>query len=215
MESTKVNEASSTPVATDASATSPQSTLGKRKREVEEANPDKRQRGGSQSIEELPPSKDLLTRRNLAQLNSETASQTSQPSDGMAERKRSLSRRSSTTDLTQESTSVSSHKSSFSLANYRLKSLDRSRIVVRHRGIPTHLESRVDAIIKPKFDTEKETIVFSIADSLCDGFRHLLGGARREDDYVALVDQALGEMNSKLCDNAFAIRRNAGTAKLT
>ncbi|KAK5203173.1 hypothetical protein LTR41_011087 [Exophiala xenobiotica] len=56
-----------------------------------------RREQGLQSVADLPSCKDLLTWKNLEKLNSETASKIS---DSMAEKKRTLSRRSSTAEMT-------------------------------------------------------------------------------------------------------------------
>jgi len=153
------------------------------------------------------PSKDLLNWKNLEKLNRETASETS---DGVAEKKRTLSRRSSTAEINQDATSVSSQRTSLSLSNYRLNSLDRARIVFHHRGIPEHLKHRVNAIIQPVLDTGKEALVFTIADDLCDAFPDVLEVASREDDCVELIYQTLEALNRKLFGKAFALRRKAG-----
>lgn len=157
---------------------------------------------------ELPPSKDLLTWQNLEKLNIETASKTS---DGMAGTKRSHSLRESTAELKPETASMSLPRSSLTLANYRLMSLDRARIVVQHRGIPEHLMHRVNAIIQPKLDKDQESLVFYVADNLCKQFPNVLEDAAREDDCVELLYQALNLMNGMLYDEAFALPRKAGT----
>lgn len=157
---------------------------------------------------ELTSSKDLLNWKNLERLNSETALEAS---DGMAEKKRTLSRRSSIAETNHDAASVSSQKTSLSLSDYRLNSLDRARIVFQHRCLPEHLKHRVDAIIQPKLDKEKETLVFAIADDLCDDFPDVLEVASREEDCVELIYQALEAMNRRLFRKAFAFRRKAGT----
>jgi hypothetical protein len=129
----------------------------------------------------------------------------------MAEKKRTLSRRSSTTESKQEIASMSSQKSSFSLADYRLISLDRAGIVVQHRGIPEHLMHRVNAIIQPELDKDQERLVFSAADNLWNKFPNVLEVASREDDCVELIYQALDAMNGKLYGKSFALPRKAGT----
>ncbi|KIW40857.1 hypothetical protein, variant [Exophiala oligosperma] len=127
----------------------------------------------------------------------------------MAEKKRTLSRRSSIAETNHDAASVSSQKTSLSLSDYRLNSLDRARIVFQHRCLPEHLKHRVDAIIQPKLDKEKETLVFAIADDLCDDFPDVLEVASREEDCVELIYQALEAMNRRLFRKAFAFRRKA------
>ncbi|KAH0834352.1 hypothetical protein FOPE_03623 [Fonsecaea pedrosoi] len=185
-----------------------QPTRGKRKREFKDEKPDKRRQEGSQSVAELPPSKDLLNWENLEKLNSETASETC---DWMAEKKGTVSRRSSTAEMNQDTASVSSQKTSLALCNYRLNSLDRARIVFQHRCISEHLEHRVNAIVQPKLDKEREKLVFAIADDLCNDFPDALEVASGEDDCAELIYQALEAMNRQLFGKAFAFRRKAGT----
>ncbi|KIX97523.1 uncharacterized protein Z520_06975 [Fonsecaea multimorphosa CBS 102226] len=192
--------------ATGESTEPPLSPQGKRKRESQRERPDKRRREGPSSVAELAPSKDLLNWKNLEKLNSETALETS---DDMTDKKRTLSRRSSTADMNQDASSVSSQKTSLSLSDYRLNSLDRARIIFRHRGIPEPLKHRVNAILQPELDKEKETLIYSIADDLCDDFPDVLEVASREDDCVELIYQALEAMNRKLFGKTFGFRRKA------
>ncbi|KIW82060.1 hypothetical protein Z517_05087 [Fonsecaea pedrosoi CBS 271.37] len=184
-----------------------QPTRGKRKRECKDEKLDKRPQDCSQGVAELPPSKDLLNWENLEKLNSETASEIC---EWMAEEKETVSRRSSTAEMNQDTASVSSQKTSLSLCNYRLNSLDRARIVFQHRCIPEHLEHRVNAIVQPKLDKEREKLVFAIADDLCNDFPDVLEVASGEDDCAELIYQALEAMNRQLFGKAFAFRRKAG-----
>lgn len=128
----------------------------------------------------------------------------------MAEKKRSLSRRSSTTEMSRDTTSVFSQKSSLSHSDYRLISLNRARIVVRHRGLPDHVQSRIDSIIQPETSEERKIVLFSIIESLCHAFPNVLEGANREDDSVELIYRALESMSSELFSKVFAFSRKAG-----
>lgn len=169
----------------------------------------KRQRKNSPLVEPVP-SATTLNWENLEKLNSETAAETS----GMGERKRTLSRRSSNADTNQDGASVTSQKSSLSLSDYRLVTLERARIVVRHRDIPEHVQSRVDAVIHPEISEDRKSILFSIADDLCDAFPDILEVASREDDCVEPISRALEIMNSKLFGKVFAFRRKAGNTDI-
>ncbi|KAK5444199.1 hypothetical protein LTS15_010552 [Exophiala xenobiotica] len=188
----------------------PQPTPRKRTHESIEEGPVKRRRTESESSAWLPPSKDLLTRKNLEKLNSETASKTS---DSMAEKKRTFSCLSSTSESKQGSASMpstSSHnRSTFSHANYRSICLNRAGIVVQHQGIPEHLMHRVNSIIQPELDEDQERLVFSAADNLWNRFPEVLQSASREDDCVGMICHALGAMNRKLYGNAFGLPRKA------
>ena len=128
----------------------------------------------------------------------------------MGDRKRTLSRRSSTVEVTQDATSVTSQKSSLSLSDYRLISLERVRIVVRHRDIPEHIQSQVDVIIQPEISEHRKSVLLSIVDDLCDAFPDVLEVASREDDCVELIFRALEAMDSRLFGKVFAFRRKAG-----
>jgi len=128
----------------------------------------------------------------------------------MGKPKRSLSQRSSTTEMDQDVISTSTLRSSLSLSNYRLISLKRARIVVQHRGLPEHVQSRVDSIIQPGTFHERDVVLSSIIDSLCDAFPKVLEVASREDDSVELIYGALDSMNNKLFSKLFSFRRKAG-----
>ena len=130
----------------------------------------------------------------------------------MLAKKRSRSQ-SSTTDVTKDNittVSVSTHKSSLSLSNYRLIVLDSQHIVFEHGHAPEQVQTRLDSIFQSPISEDDKREVTCIAKSLCDDFVNVLGAACREDDSVELIFGALELMNKKLLDQAFAIRRKAG-----
>lgn len=131
--------------------------------------------------------------------------------NGMGGGKRSLSQRSSTVNMTNDATSVTSQKTSISLLDYRLVTLKRARIVVQHRGLPEHIQPLVDAIIQPNITEERKSVLFAIADGLCDAFPSILEAASREDDFVEQIERALEAIDSKLIGQIFTRRRKAGT----
>ena len=113
--------------------------------------------------------------------------------------------------MNQDTASVSSQKSSFSLSDYRLVTLDRARIVVRHRGLPENIQSRIDGIQQPEISEERKSDLISLTNHLYDAFPDVLEVASREDDAVELVCRALESMNRK----TFAFRRKAGIVDLS
>ena len=116
--------------------------------------------------------------------------------------------------MNQDTASQSSLKSSYSQSDYRMINLDRARIVIRHKGLPEHIQSRVDSIIQPETSEEMKSILFSIADSLCDAFPVVLEVASREDDSVEIIYRALESMDTELFSKVFAFRRKAGIVDL-
>ena len=144
-----------------------------------------------------------LNEANLEEYNSQTGSETF---DGMGDRKRTLSTRSSVADMSQEVASVSSQKAT-SLANYRWRNLDYARIVVEDEPIPENIESRVDAIIQPEISTEWKSELVRITETFCNDFIDVLKGASREDDSVEPIHRALTSIDTK---NEFMFPRKAG-----
>ena len=118
-------------------------------------------------------------------------------------------------DMNQDTASQSSLKSSYSQSDYRMINLDRARIVIQHRGLPQHIQSRIDGIIQPETSEERKSLLFSIADSLCDAFPVVLEVASREDDSVELIYRALESMDAALFSEVFAFRRKAGILDLS
>ncbi|KAL9583697.1 MAG: hypothetical protein Q9212_002563 [Teloschistes hypoglaucus] len=129
--------------------------------------------------------------------------------NGMGSEKRTLSRRGSNADTTNDATSTSSQKTSFSLLDYRLVVLDRARIFVQHSDLPEHIQSLVDRIVQADLSDQKKRALDTVADKLCDGFLGILGGASREDDFVELIERAL-EAIDELVGRVFTRRRKAG-----
>ena len=111
--------------------------------------------------------------------------------------------------MNQDTASVSSQKSLLLHSDYPLISLDRARIVVRHRGLPEHIQSRIDSIIQPETSEERKRVLYSISDSLCDAFPDVLEVASREDDSVELIYRAPESIGGELFGKAFAFRRKA------
>lgn len=168
----------------------------------------KRSRKQAQSEHEPAPSSLSFNGESLEKLNEEVRLQIL---NGMAGRKRSLSRRSSSVDLGNDATSGTSQKTSISLLDYRLVTLRRARIIVQHRGLPEHIQLLVDAIIQPDITEERKSVLFAIADRLCDAFPSILEVASREDDFVEQIERALEAIDSKLIGQVFTRRRKAGT----
>ncbi|KAH0841209.1 hypothetical protein FOPE_06366 [Fonsecaea pedrosoi] len=127
----------------------------------------------------------------------------------MADRNRSLSGRTSSTGLKEDSTSASSEKSTLSLANYRLIVLDRARIVVRHAGLPEPVQSRIKTIISAEVSHECKNAISSITDTLCAAFAPVLKVASRGDDCVELIYDAIASMNIHMFGQKFIFRRKA------
>lgn len=128
-------------------------------------------------------------------------------SSGRGEKKRSLSRRSSTTETNPDTVSVGSQKTS-SLANYRYNNLNYARIVVEGELIPKDIASRIDAIIQPEISSEKRDELFLAAETLCNDFAKIIVESSREDDSVELMYHALACIDK---DKKFAFPRKAGT----
>ena len=103
----------------------------------------------------------------------------------MGNGKRTLSRRTSVTDLSTETASLSSQKSS-SHANYRWINLDSARIYAENGPVPNNIQARVDAIIQPTLIAPQEKELSAISNLLCNDFIDVMTGANREDDSVEL-----------------------------
>ena len=154
-----------------------------------------------------------LNKKNLVKLDKLNRQKDLEAFDGMPN-KRSRSQ-SNITDLSEDTittVSASTHKSSLSLSNYRLITLDRQRIVFQHNNMPEHVQTRLDSIMQPLISEEDKREVTSIAMSLCDDFADVLKAACREDDSVEQIFHALESMNKKLLGQSYAIRRKAGKA---
>ena len=151
-------------------------------------------------------------KRSLSQRSS-TVDMNNDTASAISQRggKRSRSRHSSTVDTNNDGTSATSQKISLSLLNYRLVALDRARIVVQHRGLPAHIQSLVDAIIQPQITEQRKSALFAIADGLCDEFTDSREVASREDGFVEQIERALEAIDSKLAGQVFTRRRKAGT----
>ena len=144
-----------------------------------------------------------LNEANLQEHNGETGPKTF---DGMGDKKRTLSTRSSIADMNQDVASVSSQKA-ISLANYRWRNLDYVRIVVEDEPIPKDIGSRVDAIIQPEVSMEWESELARITETFCNDFVDVLKGASREDDSVEPIHRALTSIDR---ENDYMFPRKAG-----
>lgn len=122
--------------------------------------------------------------------NRQTKSETS-----MRRGKRTLSRRTSTADMSQDAASVSSQKSS-TYANYRWINLDSARIFAENRPVPQNIQNRVDAIIQPTLSERKEKELSTISNTFCNNFVDVLKGASREDDSIEPIHTALTSLDS-------------------
>ncbi|KAL8932234.1 MAG: hypothetical protein Q9211_006438 [Gyalolechia sp. 1 TL-2023] len=109
--------------------------------------------------------------------------------------KRTLSRRTSTVDVSQDTASVASQKSS-TFANYRWINLDSARIYAENGLVPKHLQTRIDAIIQPTLDEQKEEELSAISNTFCNDFIDIMKGASREDDLVEPIHVALTSLDS-------------------
>ncbi|KAL8726714.1 MAG: hypothetical protein Q9166_006541 [cf. Caloplaca sp. 2 TL-2023] len=187
----------------------------KRKRGQEEAEPNKRRQGPSPPADKPAAAFTRLNKKDLTELNKLNRRKEPKAIDAMLEKKRSGKRsrsRTSTTEISDDNTttvSTSTHKSSISLSNYRLITLDRQRIVFEHGHIYEHVQTRLDSIFQSPVSEDDEREVTSIAKSLCDDFADVLKAACREDDSVELIYRALESINKNLLGQAFAIRRKA------
>lgn len=175
----------------------------KRKHESDDGSLGERPPDELQLTEESAQPFKRLNKKDLEELNKQTGSPLS---DHTMERKRSLSQRSSNTDLQPETASAASQRSSLSLADYRLRTLGRAKITIQHGGLPEDIQSQVGIIIQPQISDERKGELYAIADTLCAGFPNVLEAASREDDAVELVYRALASIHGE----QFALRRKAG-----
>ena len=192
---------------------SPRSRGRKRKHGLGEEGSHKRRRAPLPSTDKPAVAFTPLNKKDLAELDKLNRQKDPEAFDGM-KNKRSRSQ-STITDLSEDTlttVSASTHKSSLSLSNYRLITLDRQRIVFQHNNMPEHVQTRLDSIMQPLISEEDKREVTSIAKSLCDDFADVLKAACREDDSVEQIFHALESMNKKLLGQTYAIRRKAGKA---
>ena len=159
----------------------------KRQREFENECSSKRRRRDSETVVE--PVREL-SKTNLEEHDRQTGSETS-----MGGGKRTLSRRTSTTDMSQETASVSSRKSS-TYANYRWINLDSARIYAENGPVPKNIQTRVDTIIQPTLSEQQEKELSTISNTFCNDFVDVMNGASREDDSVELIHAALTSLDS-------------------
>ncbi|KAL8724243.1 MAG: hypothetical protein Q9166_008060, partial [cf. Caloplaca sp. 2 TL-2023] len=162
-------------------------TRRKRKRDSEDDCSSKRRRRDSETVVK---SVQKLSKTNLEEHDRQTKSETS-----MGRRKRNLSRQTSTADMSQDTASVSSQKSS-TYANYRWINLDSARIYAENGPVPTDIQTRVDTIIQPTLSKPKEEELSTISTTFCNDFVDVIKGASREDDSVEPIHAALTSLDS-------------------
>ena len=187
----------------------PRSQGPKRKRGLKEEESYKRRRAPLPSTGKPAVAFTPLNKKDLAELDKLNRQNDPEVFDSM-KNKRSRSH-SSITDLSEDTTTVSTstHKSSLSLSNYRLTTLDSHRIVFQHNNMPEHIRTRLDSIMQSPVSEDDKREVTSIAKSLCDNFADVLKAACREDDSVEQILHALESLDKKLLGQTYAIRRKA------
>lgn len=158
----------------------------KRQRDSEDDCSPKRRRRDSRTVVR---SVKELSETNLEEHDRQTESETS-----MGGGKRTLSRRTSTADMSQDTASVSSQKSS-SCANYRWITLDSARVYAENGPVPKNIQIRVDAIIQPTISKPKEKELATISKTFCNDFVDVMKGASREDDSVEPIHTALTSLD--------------------
>ncbi|KAL8651852.1 MAG: hypothetical protein Q9210_003026 [Variospora velana] len=159
----------------------------KRQRDSEDECSSKRRR---RDLGTVVKSVQELSKTNLEEHDRQTESETS-----MGGGKRTLSRRTSTADMSQDTASVSSQKSS-TCANYRWITLDSARVYAENGPIPKNIQTRVDSIIRPILSKPKEKELSTISKTFCNDFIDVMKGASREDDSVEPIHAALTSLDS-------------------
>ena len=195
---------------------SSQSIGPKRRREIEEDYPTKRQQKDSQStVESTQPSR-CLNQRNLEELERQTGSRSPNLIERVAAfsggegNKRPLSLQSSTGDMDQESASITTQKSS-TLATYRWMNLSHARIFVEDDPLPENIRDQVNTIILPKISDARKIELSLITKTFCDDFVDIVKGALTRDDFVEPIAQALKSMDK---DKKFMLLRKCGNYHL-
>ena len=185
----------------------------RRRREVEEEYPSKRRKGSQTTLDSTQPLKPL-SEKNLEELDRQTGSG---PYNGMDRaatgsvrggKKRTISLRASTADMDQDTTSISTQKSS-TLADYRWKNLDYARIFVENAPLPQNILTRVNTIIRPEITDARKNELSLISEAFCDDFIDVMLGALREDDSVEPIHTALKSMDK---DKKLMLPRKTGTS---
>ncbi|KAL8902913.1 MAG: hypothetical protein Q9207_004281 [Kuettlingeria erythrocarpa] len=159
----------------------------KRQRDSEDDCSLKRRRRGSRIV--------VTSVQELSEINLEEHDRQTESDTSMGGGKRTLSRRTSTADMSQDTASVSSQKSS-SFANYRWITLDSARVYAENGPVPKNIQTRVDAIIQPTIYKSKEKELSTISTTFCNEFVDVMKGASREDDSVEPIHTALTSLDS-------------------
>ncbi|KAL8709486.1 MAG: hypothetical protein Q9220_005728 [cf. Caloplaca sp. 1 TL-2023] len=131
-----------------------------------------------------------LSQANLEEHNRQTESESS-----IGRAKRTLSRRTSTAERSQDATTVSSLKSSTG-ANYRWINLDSARVYAENQPVPQHIHTLVDAIIQHTVSPDKEKELSAITNTLCKDLVRVMKNARGRDDSVIPIYTALKALDS-------------------
>lgn len=122
-------------------------------------------------------------------------------------RKRPSSQQSSAADLDQDAMSAQSQRSSGTYAHYRWVTLDKARIYICSKPPPKNIQACINAVIQRETSAERKCELAAIAKHLSDEFVAVLNGARREDDSVEPIHNALSLMDS---DKRFEFPRKIG-----
>lgn len=122
-------------------------------------------------------------------------------------RKRAPSRQASLSDITQDTASLRSQKSSVSNSFYRYHILRQARIYVHPEPPPRDIQAQLDVIFEREIPQERKREISSISKETSQKFINNLRGAHREDDLVELIYEALRMMHK---DETFDFPRKAG-----
>lgn len=125
----------------------------------------------------------------------------------MGSGKRTLSRRTSTADMSQDAASVSSQKSS-TYANSRWINLDSARIYAENGPVPKIVQARVDTIIQPTLSQQKEEELSTISNIFCHEFVDVMKEASGKNASVEPIHAALKSLDS---GKNFLFPRKSGT----
>lgn len=149
-----------------------------------------------------------LSEENLKKLERETLNEMDRSvavSDRV--RKRALSRQASFSELSQDTASQRSQKSSVSNSFYRYLVLDQAGLYIRPEPPPVNIQAQMDDIFNVEISEERRKEITSIAKKISQRFISKLRGAHRKDDLVELIYKALHMMHE---DETFDFSRKAG-----
>jgi hypothetical protein len=129
--------------------------------------------------EELPPSKELLSEKNLQLFNAGMEGAVHRP----ASIKRTLSRRSLATEA--ESESIRSQRSSSTTAHYRYKHLKAANVYI-HVDPPEDIQTAINDIICVKPSEDRCALINEKANKFWKRCRELVQAAAGEGDFVSI-----------------------------